>query len=151
MLEQLALNHSTWLKMAYSICHNKDLSNDLVQDMYLKLHEANKDINAGYVYFTIKSIYLNHITRNREDCFSEFNFNYNDEMYDFQKDEEIQSNIDLINEHLNNVSLARKLIVKHSIEDGLRKFARDSQINKSTVQKHRDAFKKEIWQKKSKG
>jgi DNA-directed RNA polymerase specialized sigma24 family protein len=42
MLEELAKNHDKWLRMAMSICGNRDKANDLTQDMYVKLHDCNQ-------------------------------------------------------------------------------------------------------------
>jgi hypothetical protein len=42
MLEELAKNHDKWLRMAMSICGNRDKANDLTQDMYLNYTTAPK-------------------------------------------------------------------------------------------------------------
>ena len=153
MLEKLCLNNDLWLKMALQICNDTDTAKDLVQDMYLKLHNQNKELSNSYIYFTIKSIYLDSVKesslKNRIVLIDDFKeYEYLNDNYDIDKDNDIQTKLELIDECLNNVSLARKLIVKHSIEDGLRKFSRDSQINKATVQKHRKEFKDMVWQRK---
>jgi DNA-directed RNA polymerase specialized sigma24 family protein len=155
MLEILSKNNDLWFRMALQICRDEDTAKDLVQDMYLKLYKADKELSNIYVYFTLKSIYTDQVkessTKNRIDLINDFaNFEIEFDTYDFNQDNEVQSKLDLIDDCLNSVPLARKLIVTHSIEDGLRKFSRDSQINKATVQKHRKEFKNMVWQRKQK-
>lgn len=57
-LNNLCKKDEKWREIAFKICKDKMLADDLVQEMYLKLH--NKDIdNEFYVILTIKSIFLN--------------------------------------------------------------------------------------------
>lgn len=58
MIETLALKHELWVKMARGICKDSYLADDLVSEMYLKLNDYNKPLNEYYVYFAIKSIYI---------------------------------------------------------------------------------------------
>jgi DNA-directed RNA polymerase specialized sigma24 family protein len=61
MIEQLAKINDQLLKMALSICGDIEQANDVLQETYLKLHETGKkyeDINTAYIYFTMKSIFL---------------------------------------------------------------------------------------------
>ena len=41
MLKELSKLDSEWRKIALKICNNKMLSDDLVNDMYLKMHKLN--------------------------------------------------------------------------------------------------------------
>lgn len=61
MLNELAKINEQLLKMALSICGNQEEANDVLQETYIKLHETGKkfeEINISYVYFTMKSIFL---------------------------------------------------------------------------------------------
>jgi len=60
MIHQLALKDSFWRKTALIICKDKMLSDDLVNDMYLKLHDCKKEINDFYVIRTIRNLFLDH-------------------------------------------------------------------------------------------
>lgn len=64
LLELLADKHNDWVRMAKSLGANEN-SDDVVQEMYLKLYESVKDvtqimyndeINTFYVYKTLSSI-----------------------------------------------------------------------------------------------
>ena len=56
-------NDVLWKSYAFKICGCKDLANDLVHDMYIKLHEKT-EINKGYIYLTLKSLFIDHLRKN---------------------------------------------------------------------------------------
>lgn len=64
MLEELAKQDKLWRKYAISICNDKHLADDLVNDMYLKLKDC-KEFNNSYVYRTIKSLFIDHVRKNK--------------------------------------------------------------------------------------
>ena len=64
MIELLALKDSLWRKIALKICKDKMLSDDLVNDMYLKLYDCKKEINDFYVIRTIRNLFLDYIKQN---------------------------------------------------------------------------------------
>ncbi len=66
MIKELTDRHEEWLKIAYSICKDLDLSKDLVQDMYIRINRYVQDpgkiindgkVNSLYIYVTIKNIF----------------------------------------------------------------------------------------------
>lgn len=60
MLEVLAKKDSLWRKIAFTICKDKYLADDLVQDMYLKLADNKKQINDFYVIITIRNLFIDY-------------------------------------------------------------------------------------------
>lgn len=64
MLEQLALHHDKWLRMARFIMYTLTqgsgfyVAGDLVGEMYIKLYKCDKEVNDTYVFLTLKSIYI---------------------------------------------------------------------------------------------
>lgn len=65
MLEYLSQNHKTWYSYALKICGDEELSKDLVQDMYVKLHDKDK-LTKSYIYDTIKSIFIDHVRKEQK-------------------------------------------------------------------------------------
>lgn len=66
MLEELAKHDELWRFYALKICQDKELADDLVGDMYIKLHD--KDLERiydlkQYVYRTLQSVFLNIIKK----------------------------------------------------------------------------------------
>lgn len=64
MLTELSKKDKQWRKFAVYICKDKYLADDIVNDMYLKLHDK-KNINDWYVCMTIKSIFLDYIKQQK--------------------------------------------------------------------------------------
>lgn len=65
MLEQLAKRDKDWRRMAYQICGDKMTADDLVQDMYIKFSNYDKELNDYYIFFAIRSIYLDGIKKRK--------------------------------------------------------------------------------------
>jgi hypothetical protein len=154
MLEILSKNNELWLKMALQICRDEDTAKDLVQDMYLKLYDVNKELSNSYIYFTLKSIYTDQVKesslKNRIVLINDFsNFDNDFEVYDLDFDKEVQNDIDMINEALSTCGIY-KAIVADSFLEGLRKVSRNSGIAINTVQKHRKYLKETAWKRKQK-
>jgi len=70
MLEQLAKRDKDWRRMALQICGDKMTADDLVQDMYLKFADYDKELNDYYVFFAIRSIFLDSIKKRKLDIVS---------------------------------------------------------------------------------
>ena len=69
ILEKLSKRNDEWIKIALSICKDKTLANDLVQEMYLRIEKYVKDperittndkISSLYIYVTIRNLYFKH-------------------------------------------------------------------------------------------
>lgn len=57
VLLEICNRHSKWIRMAQKFDY--DNAEDLVQEMYLKIHNLNPtEVNEVYIYRTIKSIFL---------------------------------------------------------------------------------------------
>ena len=57
ILQEICKGHSKWVRMAQKFDY--DNAEDLVQEMYLKIHNLNPTrINEVYIYRTIKSIFV---------------------------------------------------------------------------------------------
>ena len=63
MLKELCIKDDFWRRVAFNICKDKTLADDLVQDMYIKLSDCTKEINDFYVIITIKNLFLNHLKK----------------------------------------------------------------------------------------
>lgn len=89
MLEKLAEKHNIWIKMVRSLGCDKHTSEDIVQSMYLRIHQYVKDekkimynddeINTFFIYVTLKNMYKTYKTSN-----SKFQF------FDIREDESVE-------------------------------------------------------------
>lgn len=89
MIEELAKKDSYWRKVAYSICKDKMLADDLVSEMYLRLADCKKEINDFYVIVTIKNIFLQHIKTKKTVSIDNFYNLASQEAYELDDKEQI--------------------------------------------------------------
>lgn len=143
MLEELSKNHKHWISIAYQICKDKDYANDLVQDMYLKLYNSDKKVNESYIYFVLRSIFLDEKRKQKE-----FTIDYEIEIKQEEFDIEHFCEIELINEVVDKQPTYKKAIVENAYDDGIMNFCRKSQISYTMVKKTQNNLKAEIWQRK---
>lgn len=144
MLEKLALDHDKWVRMAQSICGNRDKANDLTQDMYIKLHNSTQEINEWYVYRTIKTIFIDEIRANKNKTFVELeNITVIDESSDHYQN---NINYEIVKKEFDSLKWHEKTIIKYSYEDGARECARKMGIGRGTVLNYRNKLKQKVWQ-----
>lgn len=74
MINELAKKDAQWRKMSYQICKDKDLADELTQEMYLKLQYKIKPLSDGYIFVTLRSLFYDYLKNNNIliDDFSKF-------------------------------------------------------------------------------
>lgn len=73
MIEQLAQRDSEWRKMSLHICKDKDLADELVQEMYIKSVDFKNVKNiTNYVFFVLKNLYYDSL-KSKDICVDNFN------------------------------------------------------------------------------
>jgi len=60
-LDILSQKDEKWRAFAFNLSKDKMLSDDLVNDMYLKLYKLEKEINDFYVIATIRNLYFDYL------------------------------------------------------------------------------------------
>lgn len=104
ILDKLAEKHSDWIRIVQSFGCDRTTSEDLVQDMYLKVYDWSEknnrsilyndtEVNYYFIYKVLRSIWINHV-------------NYNNRYSDY----EIIENINLSTENENNLQNVADLI-----------------------------------------
>jgi len=61
MINQLAKKDAQWRKMAFQICKDKDLADELTQEMYIKLSTKIKPLSDGYIFVTLRSLFYDYL------------------------------------------------------------------------------------------
>ena len=56
---------SYWRSIALKICRNKFMADDIVQEMYIKLCDNDKDKNDFYVIIVMRNIFLDTIKKDK--------------------------------------------------------------------------------------
>ena len=96
-INELAEHDTKWRSIALRITGNKMSADDLVQDMYLKLMDKDKDINDYYVTMTLKSIFIDGIRKNKTSLLFE-GIDIKDETVPFEPTDEEKEILDKIKE-----------------------------------------------------
>jgi DNA-directed RNA polymerase specialized sigma24 family protein len=71
ILQELAKKDAVWRKMAFQICKDKDLADELVQEMYLKLYQNTNLIKEGYIYTVLRNLFYDY-TKSQKDIIVDF-------------------------------------------------------------------------------
>lgn len=140
MLDELSKQDTTWREIAYKICGDKSLADDLVNDMYLRMYEQQPDkITNGYVYTVIRNLFIDH-TRERSKLVNT----------DF-------SNVEILNEELEQqqqpsfeqiaggLTWYEKTIFVQATLVGQRELARKTDIHIQTIHRVTNAVKNKLW------
>ena len=78
---ELAKKDAQWRKMALQICKSKDLADELVQNMYIKLSERTIPVSDGYIFVTLRSLFYDSL-KNTDILIDDFSkFEVEDEEY----------------------------------------------------------------------
>ena len=96
MLEILATKDSKWREIALKICKDKMLADDIVQEMYLKLADCQKQINDFYVIIVMKNIFLDHIKKEKLNVSLNKFYNLESDEITFEIDDQQKKIIDEI-------------------------------------------------------
>ena len=88
MLEELAKKDKYWRKIAYDICNDKALADDLVQDMYIYFSTKKIKVNDAYVYKKIYHLFLDYLRKDKGDIRVDELFYLKDTTIHFEPDDE---------------------------------------------------------------
>jgi len=66
IINELAKKDAQWRKMALQICKRKDLADELVQNMYIKLSDRTTMVSDGYIFVTLRSLFYDYFKENRD-------------------------------------------------------------------------------------
>jgi hypothetical protein len=81
IINELAKKDAQWRKMALQICKCKDLADELVQNMYIKLSERTIPVSDGYIFVTLRSLFYDSL-KNNDILINDFSkFEVEDEEY----------------------------------------------------------------------
>ncbi len=127
--------------MAFHICKSKDIADDIVQDMYIKFSNYNKSLNEYYVFFALKSIFLDYLRKEKTKV--ELNENLcNFDEYDFEQDKIKE----LALEKVKQLPYFEKELLTVTQEISQRQLARETDISFIVINKTIKKTKQQLWQ-----
>lgn len=124
IIHELAKKDAQWRKMAFQICKSKDLADELVQNMYIKLSERTIPVSDGYIFVTLRSLFYDSLKNNDIliDDFSKFEV----------QDEEYCEGIDY-DELSKDLTWYERTMFEQSTLIGQRELARQTGIHIQTI------------------
>ena len=124
IIHELAKKDAQWRKMAFQICKSKDLADELVQNMYVKLSERIIPVSDGYIFVTLRSLFYDSLKNNDIliDDFSKFEV----------EDEEYCEGIDY-DELSKDLTWYERTMFEQSTLIGQRELARQTGIHIQTI------------------
>jgi len=141
MLEELCKRDKDWRRMAFHICKSKDIADDIVQDMYIKFSNYNKSLNEYYVFFALKSIFLDYLRKEKTKV--ELNENLcNFDEYDFEQDKIKE----LALEKVKQLPYFEKELLTVTQEISQRQLARETDISFIVINQTIKKTKQQLWQ-----
>ena len=141
MLEELCKRDKDWRRMAFHICKSKDIADDIVQDMYIKFSNYNKSLNEYYIFFALKSIFLDYLRKEKTKV--ELNENLcNFDEYDFEQDKIKE----LALEKVKQLPYFEKELLTVTQEISQRKLARETDISFIVINQTIKKTKQQLWQ-----
>ena len=127
--------------MAFHICKSKDIADDIVQDMYIKFSNYNKSLNEYYVFFALKSIFLDYLRKEKTKV--ELNENLcNFDEYDFEQDKIKE----LALEKVKQLPYFEKELLTVTQEISQRQLARETDISFIVINQTIKKTKQQLWQ-----
>lgn len=129
--------------MSLYICKDEDLAKDIVQEMYLKLHNRTNIINDAYVYFVIKNLFLD--LKRKKDNKVELTDNIIQDLedYNFEQDAKEQYILD----EVEKLKYFEREILKVTQIISQRELSRQTDISIGVIKKCVKKTKTELWQK----
>lgn len=124
IIHELAKKDAQWRKMAFQICKSKDVADELVQNMYIKLSERTIPVSDGYIFVTLRSLFYDSL-KNTDiliDDFSKFEV----------EDEEYNEGIDY-DELSKDLTWYERTLFEQSTLIGQRELSRQTGIHIQTI------------------
>lgn len=143
MLEELAKKDQKWREIAFKICKDRMLADDIVQDMYIKLADNQKQINDFYVIIVMRNLFLDYIKKEKLKISIEsiYHLENNDDTFeidDYQK------------KLIENLYWVAKDYFIMSFDMSLREMAKELNTNYGFIYRTMKKEKDKLWQEAEK-
>lgn len=138
ILKELCDHDKKWRDIAYNICKDRMLADDLVQEMYLKLMNRTR-WNGYFVTLTIKNLFLDILRKRKDVSINEFHY-LQDLSRVFEPNDEQQRVLD----EFNKLNWVQKELMLERIDKSLRDIEKEYNINYGYTYRQTTEAKKTI-------
>ena len=143
MLQELSKKDKLWRNIAFNICKNKFLADEIVQEMYLRFHRNPKDeVNDYYVALVLKSVYLNMLKEKTNASINSFHY-IEDTNIDFEPNDKEQAILD----EIDNLTWTQKELLAEVYDRSYREIESIYNINYGYSYLQIKKAKEKVWQK----
>ena len=145
MLETLSKQDKEWRKMAFIICKDKQLADDITNDMYINLHKYNasldriKDLNS-YIFRVLKNEYNRYFKKEQTVHISELYY-LKDNQNEFEPDDYQQEILD----KFNTLEWGKQEYISESYDRSTRQIAEFYHINYGHIHREKTNGLKQIF------
>lgn len=142
MLEELAKYNDYFRQVALKICKNTEQANDLVQEMYIKLHDTDKEIKdlKWYAIQTIRNLFIDS-TKQKKFIDLDLVKNFiSDEYYKFEPDDNELRIIKKVKE----LKFVPRNLIKESYDKSYRQIEQEYNINYAYTYRECNKARKEV-------
>jgi DNA-directed RNA polymerase specialized sigma24 family protein len=142
MLQELSKKDKLWRNIAFNICKNKFLADEIVQEMYLRFHRNPKDeVNDYYVALVLKSVYLNMLKEKTNASINSFHY-IEDTNIDFEPNDKEQAILD----EIDNLTWTQKELLAEVYDRSYREIESIYNINYGYSYLQIKKAKEKVWQ-----
>ncbi len=142
MLEELCKHDVFFRSVALNICKDKELADDLVQEMYLIIHDCNSEIKSPkyYAIQIIKNLFLKECKRNKAISIEDLSVDFKDDLEYFSPDDTEQEII----EKAKKLKYPKKDLLIESYDKSLRQIQKDFKICYMSTNRELEKARKEV-------
>lgn len=120
-IEQLSKRDKEWRRIAFSLCTDRMLADDLVQNMYIRIYESGKEWNEikdkqeFYVYICLRNLFFNHVKK--ENKIEKIRLNESQEI-PFHEKYDVKEFNELLKNEMMNITFKKREAMELNIIDG---------------------------------
>lgn len=123
ILQELSEHNDKWKQIAYYICGDYDLANDLVQNMYIKLMNRT-EWNEWFVRITLKNLFIDVVRKKKDVRLQEYHY-IEDQTNTFTPNDEQQRMLT----EFDKLDWVSKQLLLESLDKSLRQIQKEFNIN----------------------
>lgn len=121
-LNIISKKNKKWISYANSLTKDMDEAKDIVQDMYLKMYNVDKEVDDFYVIATIRNIFFNKVKQKSKTVPLVFDIEV-DSSYEINDEE-----LDLINK-FNDLKFYERILITENLDKSVRNIAKEYNVN----------------------
>ncbi len=135
MLEELCKKDDYWRKVAYRICKDRMIADDLVQEMYIKVYSLDKAkvLNEWYITIIIRNIYIDNYNEDKNlKPLNEFDEPINVDFFEFNHKTKKQVKEEQV---VNNLTWWQKEVITMTHDKSFHEIQRETNLNYQFVRR----------------